>query len=1491
MKRIFVSLFLLLPSGSAVAACEFRWSTHNGYGYVCDARSEAAELISTLPDGDDQRCRARWAGGWLGSGTTIYFDHARILESVNGYFYKEVTCSSTNGRSRSDLYQHQIYYGSPEDGFPIGHVGLGKNNEICPVGDNGSNPIQSALGHKIQKEEDFPISGGFSFTRTYSSRNEHRGSSFGRRWNHDFDISVQPIHADDDGLIGAFARRANGDLILFNINEQSVAPSDPDVVIRLEAEWDEDGELLGWVVVNENDGLEIYAPDGYLSYLEAKDGKILHFGYSEFKRLNSISDRKGRAVNIEHDALGRVNRIVSQSGEAYRYTYDSDSRLVRVTYPSQDDSGPFKEYLYENSQFPDLLTGLVDEQGTRYVTWAYDEQGRGILSVYGDEQGEVGRVSLSYIQDGATRVTNPYGQERDFTFVTQHGAVKLEGLSLRADGCGGNGSLRSYDANGFLESMVDFRGYVTEYDHDASGREGGRTEAVGTDVQRNVGTDWHNEFRVPIERRIYDASASLVVRTNWTYNTRGQALSETRTDPAKSISRTTTTTYCEEADVTAGLCPLVGLVTSVEGAHTDVNDLTTYTYYPGDHPDCAAAPTTCPYRKGDLWKIVNASGQVTETLRYDGAGRPLSVKDANGVITDFEYHPRGWLTGRKVRGPDDNTETDDRITRIDYWPTGLVRRVTQPDGAYTEYDYDAAHRLTIIRDNAGNSITYTLDNAGNRIAEETRDAAGMLRQTLSRVFNQLGQLATQADASANPTDYTYDANGNLKSITDALGRETVNDYDPLNRLVRTLQDVDGIEAETGFEYDALDHLTKVVDPNGLETTYTYNAFGDLLQLDSPDSGITTYTYDSAGNRTGQVDARGQGSTYAYDALNRLTAIAYDGAPELDVGYVYDVVQPGCDPRETFAVGRLTAMSDASGSTRYCYDRFGELVRKIQVTNGQTFALRYAYTKGGRLNQLTYPDGSVADYVRDAQGRITEIGVTSPGGSREVLVTDATHYPFGPAAGWAYGNGRTLGRTHDLDYRSQSILDSATGGLDVGYSYDPAGNLTALHTGDLAAPPRASFDYDALGRLTAFRDGATGDPIESYGYDATGNRTSFANSGGSQAYAYPADSHRLESVAGRLRVYDAAGNTTRRDVLGGRYLYHHDAAGRLGSAAFETQGVGVNPPRPPMVMPLGLTATVTRYVYNGKGERMRRFRGMEDVNTVYDEAGRWLGDYDVAGTPIQQAIWLDDYPVGLLVGASGINRLHYVQPDHLGTPRAVIDPVRNVAVWTWDLASEAFGNSPPNEDPDNDGTSFVFDMRFPGQRYDAASGLNYNYFRDYEPGTGRYSQSDPIGLGGGVSTYGYVGGDPLAFIDPLGQEPNRRCVNRFIAFGATCGGAIGYIGGGVGGALGGGAACTLVAPGVGTAGCGAAGAIGGSKGGGLLGAGIGGTIGGILGQALCPEDDEDECENLLATDTATCNAITRMRSSVAGARCHASASQRYAACLRGDPIPPLDTWNN
>jgi len=88
------------------------------------------------------------------------------------------------------------------------------------------------------------------------------------------------------------------------------------------------------------------------------------------------------------------------------------------------------------------------------------------------------------------------------------------------------------------------------------------------------------------------------------------------------------------------------------------------------------------------------------------------------------------------------------------------------------------------------------------------------------------------------------------------------------------------------------------------------------------------------------------------------------------------------------------------------------------------------------------------------------------------------------------------------------------------------------------------------------------------------------------------------------------------------------------------------------------------------------------------------------------------------------------------------------IWRWD--STPFGDSAPNEDPDGDGSTLTLNLRFPGQYYDAESELSYNYYRDYDPATGRYVESDPIGLAAGSITYAYVKSNSVRYVDPTGR---------------------------------------------------------------------------------------------------------------------------------------------
>jgi RHS repeat-associated protein len=211
---------------------------------------------------------------------------------------------------------------------------------------------------------------------------------------------------------------------------------------------------------------------------------------------------------------------------------------------------------------------------------------------------------------------------------------------------------------------------------------------------------------------------------------------------------------------------------------------------------------------------------------------------------------------------------------------------------------------------------------------------------------------------------------------------------------------------------------------------------------------------------------------------------------------------------------------------------------------------------------------------------------------------------------------------------------------------------------------------------------------------------------------------------RTYGYDNAGNT----LSYGTATFTYNNRGRMKTASNA-----------------GTTAT---YTYNALGQRIRRATSGLTTLYVYDEAGHLTGEYTAAGALVQETVWLGDIPVATVRpnGAGGVD-LYYVHTDHLNTPRLVTDTANNIR-WRWD--SDAFGTTVPNENPSSLGT-FEYNLRFPGQQYDAVVGLHYNYFRDYDSATARYSQADPIGLTGGVNAYHYVFNNPLRRLDPFGLQ--------------------------------------------------------------------------------------------------------------------------------------------
>src|SRR5262249_42770229 len=258
------------------------------------------------------------------------------------------------------------------------------------------------------------------------------------------------------------------------------------------------------------------------------------------------------------------------------------------------------------------------------------------------------------------------------------------------------------------------------------------TPTVGT-RQRKISTTWGPNYRLPA--LITEANRT----TAFSYDASGNLLTRTITDATVSpaVSRTWTYTY-----------DTYGRVLTVDGPRSDVSDLTTYTYY----------TCTTGYECGQVQTVTNAANQTTTFNTYNAHGQPLTITDPNGVVTTLTYDARQRLTSRQV-----GSET----TTFDYWPTGLLKKITLPDSSYLLYSYDTAHRLTQISDGLGNSINYTLDAAGNRTAENVFDPANTLHRTHSRVFNALNQLSKDVNAAgtaAVTTTFGYDNNGNQSSI-------------------------------------------------------------------------------------------------------------------------------------------------------------------------------------------------------------------------------------------------------------------------------------------------------------------------------------------------------------------------------------------------------------------------------------------------------------------------------------------------------------------------------------------------------------------------------------------------------------------------------------------------------------------------------------------------------------------------------------------------------
>lgn len=310
-------------------------------------------------------------------------------------------------------------------------------------------------------------------------------------------------------LIGYELRRANGAVYAFDLQGGVLVPQTPRTGTLTQS-------ADGFTYTSASGRVERYDSAGRLISITTRDGARTQLSY-EGDLLREVRNGYGEALSFSYQS-GRISSVTSPDG-VIRYGYEAE-RLIQVTYPDQSS----RHYHYEDARHPNALTGLTDERGVRYASWAYDEAGRAVLSVNGS--GNAGRTELAYPNAATVAVTRYLDAERQqtttfrFAYVNNSKRV-VETQGGPCVGCGREGRLYTYTPEGWVESVTDYNGQVTRYAYNARGLVTRKIEAAGTPEERVTETAWHPSWSLPVEIR------EPTQITHISYDDKGRVLSRT----------------------------------------------------------------------------------------------------------------------------------------------------------------------------------------------------------------------------------------------------------------------------------------------------------------------------------------------------------------------------------------------------------------------------------------------------------------------------------------------------------------------------------------------------------------------------------------------------------------------------------------------------------------------------------------------------------------------------------------------------------------------------------------------------------------------------------------------------------------------------------------------------------------------------------------------------------------------------------------------------
>jgi RHS repeat-associated protein len=772
---------------------------------------------------------------------------------------------------------------------------------------------------------------------------------------------------------------------------------------------------------------------------------------------------------------------------------------------------------------------------------------------------------------------------------------------------------------------------------------------------------------------------------------------------------------------------------------------------------------TAGYSNGRLTTLTHSDGSVL-TIAYNGQGRVQQITDPVGRTATCAYDVSGdhLLTVTTSAGTVSYSYTTETTGPRAF----ALASITTPAGTHRFFEYDTQGRLKLVqRDGGAEALKYSYDVTSVRITDAKDrpftmfyDDSGRVVATIDALgraqvsqFDDSGNLASVVpcarfevpcrpeDQLNNPTDLSYDPQGNLTGSVDPLGATETSAFDPTFSQLTLATDALGQKIIFGIDangnsisatyadgtsnqrgYDAQGNPIRFVDRNGKVTLNTYDKLGFLKGTQLSDGSQIAYMYDSHGNLASVTDAQGTITMY-YDTADRLINItypkgrslsySYDGGGRLrqimdqsgfTINYNYD--QPGrlssvTDAKGALitsytydAAGRITRIDKGNGTyTTFDYDNNARLEHLVNFAPGNTVNSRFDYTYDdlGRRNSATTLEGKTT-FGYDADSRLTS--VTLPNGRAIIYVYDAAGNRIGVS-----DNGTATAYT-------ANNLNEYTSIGSTSQSYDSAGNLRSSGG--------SSYAYDSLNRLTGVNAASGSDTYE---YDPLGHRVAVTHNGQRTDFLIDLAGNPVAeyNAAGQLLAHYVYGSalTSRVDPSGFPAYYDFDA---LGSAAGLT----------------GLTgAYINRYSYLPFGESLsatesipNRFRYvgaygvLDDQNGLYYMRARF---YSPAEGRFTQAD-----PIGLAGGSNlyvyaGNNPVTLADPSGLQGPvdpfgATVLHP--NVSPLAYDLAPGqspfAYEVPPPGQSP------LAFEVPPPG-----VSPLAYE---------GQLPGATPIGGVGGVS---------------------------------------------------------------------------------------------------------------------------------------------------------------